>query len=82
MHDLLAPQNGEHIWILAAPGGKTTHILEVAPEAQVVAVDIDEQRLSRILRQFKTPWYEATVNKVMAVTLPNGVASNSLIAFY
>lgn len=58
LHDWLAPQNGEHILDLcAAPGGKTTHILEVAPEAQVVAVDIDEQRLSG-LRQFKTPWYE------------------------
>jgi 16S rRNA (cytosine967-C5)-methyltransferase len=46
---LLEPQNGEQILDLcAAPGGKTTHILEAAPKAQVMAVDIDEQRLSRV----------------------------------
>lgn len=47
--DLLSPQNGEQILDLcAAPGGKTTHILEAAPKAHVLAVDIDEQRLSRV----------------------------------
>ncbi|WP_447887215.1 16S rRNA (cytosine(967)-C(5))-methyltransferase RsmB [Serratia fonticola] len=47
--DLLDPQNGEQILDLcAAPGGKTTHILETAPKAHVLAVDIDEQRLSRV----------------------------------
>ncbi|OCG18318.1 16S rRNA (cytosine(967)-C(5))-methyltransferase [Gilliamella sp. App6-5] len=46
---LLAPQNGEHILdMCAAPGGKTTHILEVAPKAQVLAVDIDPSRVKRI----------------------------------
>ncbi len=57
LHDWLAPQNGEHILDLCAARAVKQHILEVAPEAQVLAVDIDEQRLSR-LRQFKTPWYE------------------------
>ncbi|HGM6863056.1 TPA: 16S rRNA (cytosine(967)-C(5))-methyltransferase RsmB [Serratia rubidaea] len=47
--DLLDPQDGEQILDLcAAPGGKTTHILEAAPQAHVMAVDIDEQRLSRV----------------------------------
>ncbi|EEP90763.1 16S rRNA (cytosine(967)-C(5))-methyltransferase RsmB [Yersinia kristensenii] len=47
--DLLDPQNGEQILDLcAAPGGKTTHILEAAPKAHVLAIDIDEQRLSRV----------------------------------
>lgn len=47
--ELLAPQNGEHIVDLcAAPGGKTTHILELAPAAQVVAVDISDSRLKRV----------------------------------
>lgn len=47
--DLLDPQNGEQILDLcAAPGGKTTHILEAAPKTHVLAVDIDEQRLSRV----------------------------------
>ncbi len=46
---LLNPQNGEDILDLcAAPGGKTTHILEAAPEANVLAVDIDKKRLSRV----------------------------------
>lgn len=46
---LLAPENGEQILDLcAAPGGKTTHILEIAPEAQVMAVDVDAQRLIRV----------------------------------
>lgn len=46
---LLNPQNGEKILDLcAAPGGKTTHILEAAPQADVIAVDVDAQRLARI----------------------------------
>jgi 16S rRNA (cytosine(967)-C(5))-methyltransferase len=46
---LLAPQNGEFILdMCAAPGGKTTHILEVAPKAQVLAVDIEPSRVKRI----------------------------------
>ncbi len=46
---LLEPKNGEYILDLcAAPGGKTTHILEIAPEARVLAVDIDAQRLVRV----------------------------------
>ncbi|WP_241570048.1 16S rRNA (cytosine(967)-C(5))-methyltransferase RsmB [Rosenbergiella collisarenosi] len=45
----LDPQPGEVILdICAAPGGKTTHILELANTARVTAVDIDEQRLSRV----------------------------------
>ncbi|WP_371973380.1 16S rRNA (cytosine(967)-C(5))-methyltransferase RsmB [Lelliottia nimipressuralis] len=50
----LAPQNGERILDLcAAPGGKTTHILEAAPQAKVLAVDVDEQRLSRVYDNLK-----------------------------
>lgn len=32
----------------AAPGGKTTHILELAPKAKVVALDIELARLKRV----------------------------------
>ncbi|HGN1707921.1 TPA: 16S rRNA (cytosine(967)-C(5))-methyltransferase RsmB [Providencia rettgeri] len=47
--ELLQPQNGEYILDLcAAPGGKTTHILELAPKANVLAVDIDDTRLKRV----------------------------------
>lgn len=46
---LLAPENSDHILdMCAAPGGKTTHILEVAPKAQILAVDVDSQRVKRI----------------------------------
>ncbi|QWA11739.1 16S rRNA (cytosine(967)-C(5))-methyltransferase RsmB [Sodalis ligni] len=45
----LDPQAGEDILDLcAAPGGKTTHILELAPLARVTAVDVDTQRAGRI----------------------------------
>ncbi|MCG8710853.1 16S rRNA (cytosine(967)-C(5))-methyltransferase RsmB [Brenneria sp. 4F2] len=45
----LSPRDGEQILDLcAAPGGKTTHILEAAPKARILAVDIDDQRLARV----------------------------------
>ncbi|MCX8586560.1 MULTISPECIES: 16S rRNA (cytosine(967)-C(5))-methyltransferase RsmB [unclassified Gilliamella] len=46
---LLEPQNGEQILdMCAAPGGKTTHILEIAPKANLLAVDVDAGRAKRI----------------------------------
>ncbi|RUO60028.1 16S rRNA (cytosine(967)-C(5))-methyltransferase RsmB [Pseudidiomarina marina] len=46
---LLDAQAGERILdCCAAPGGKTAHILEKQPEAQVLAIDADEQRLKRV----------------------------------
>jgi len=60
----LAPQNGERILDLcAAPGGKTTHILEAAPQASVLAVDIDEQRLSRVYDNLKRLGMKAEVKQ-------------------
>jgi 16S rRNA (cytosine967-C5)-methyltransferase len=60
----LTPKNGEAILDLcAAPGGKTTHILEVAPEANVLAVDIDEQRLSRVYENLKRLGMKAEVKQ-------------------
>ncbi len=60
----LAPKNGERILDLcAAPGGKTTHILEVAPEASVLAVDTDEQRLSRVYDNLKRLGMKAQVKQ-------------------
>ena len=58
----LQPQNGEFILDLcAAPGGKTTHILEAAPEAKVMAVDIDENRLKRVHENLARLNQQATV---------------------
>ena len=60
----LDPKNGEQILDLcAAPGGKTTHILEAAPEAQVLAVDVDEQRLSRVYDNLKRLGVKAEVKQ-------------------
>ena len=60
----LMPQNGERILDLcAAPGGKTTHILEVAPLASVMAVDVDAQRLSRVYDNLKRLGMKADVKQ-------------------
>lgn len=60
----LTPENGEQILDLcAAPGGKTTHILEVAPEANVLAVDVDEARLSRVYDNLKRLGMKAQVKQ-------------------
>ncbi|MBE2899013.1 16S rRNA (cytosine(967)-C(5))-methyltransferase RsmB [Pasteurellaceae bacterium 20609_3] len=46
---LLDAQNGERVLdACAAPGGKTTHILARAPQAQVTALDIEPERLARV----------------------------------
>lgn len=46
---LLDPKNDELILdACAAPGGKTTHILELAPQAKVIALDIEQNRLVRV----------------------------------
>lgn len=59
---LLNPQNGE--WILdacAAPGGKTTHILELAPQANVIALDVEAHRLKRVEENLARLNQQATV---------------------
>lgn len=46
---LLQAENGMRILdACAAPGGKTGHILELAPEAHLIALDHDPQRLNRV----------------------------------
>jgi 16S rRNA m(5)C-967 methyltransferase (EC 2.1.1.-) len=62
--NFLLPKNGEQILDLcAAPGGKTTHILEVAPQASVLAVDVDEKRLSRVYENLKRLGMNAQVKQ-------------------
>ncbi|WP_283131614.1 16S rRNA (cytosine(967)-C(5))-methyltransferase RsmB [Enterovibrio norvegicus] len=47
--DYLQPQSGELILdCCAAPGGKTCHILEHKADANVVAMDVDATRLTRV----------------------------------
>lgn len=51
---ILAPKDNDEILDLcAAPGGKTTHILELAPNAQVTAVDVDPERVKKIEQNLK-----------------------------
>ena len=46
---LLAPRGGERILdACAAPGGKTGHLLELAPDAAVTALDASATRLRRV----------------------------------
>ena len=46
---LLDAQAGDEVLdACAAPGGKTTHILELQPDANVTAVDVDAGRLQRV----------------------------------
>lgn len=47
---LLAPQAGDRVLdVCAAPGGKTTHILELQAKLKsLLAIDIDRQRLARV----------------------------------
>lgn len=59
---LLTPQDGEIILdMCAAPGGKTTHILELAPKAAVLAVDSDPKRITRIHDNLQRLKQNATV---------------------
>lgn len=47
--ELLDPKDDETLVdMCAAPGGKTTHILELAPGARVLALDVDSRRLQRV----------------------------------
>jgi len=60
----LAPQDGEDILDLcAAPGGKTTHLLEIAPHARVMAVDVDATRLSRVSENLQRLKMQADVKQ-------------------
>lgn len=46
---LLEPRAGERVLDLcAAPGGKTTHLAQLAPEAQVAAMDLHPRRLNAL----------------------------------
>ena len=59
---LLQPQNHEVILdACAAPGGKTTHILEFAPQADVIALDVEENRLQRVKDNLARMQQQATV---------------------
>ncbi len=64
---ILGPQNNEKILDLcAAPGAKTTQILSLAPQAEVVAVEKIRTRYYKLLANLKT---QGTAEKVKALVL-------------
>ncbi|WP_333796854.1 16S rRNA (cytosine(967)-C(5))-methyltransferase RsmB [Rheinheimera sp.] len=65
----LAPENGEHILdACCAPGGKTGHILEIAPKAQVLALDKDAKRLDRVRDNLARLGHQAEMKAADAAT--------------
>lgn len=59
---LLDAKNDELILdACAAPGGKTTHILELAPQANVIALDIEQNRLKRVSENLTRLGQTATI---------------------
>jgi 16S rRNA (cytosine967-C5)-methyltransferase len=60
---LVAPRRGDRILdACAAPGGKTGHLLELEPElAQLVAVDVSSDRLTRIADNLQRLGLSATL---------------------
>lgn len=65
----LAPQNGERILdACCAPGGKTGHILEIAPQAQLLALDKDAKRLDRVRDNLTRLGHQADIKAADAAT--------------
>ncbi|MFO8154421.1 MAG: 16S rRNA (cytosine(967)-C(5))-methyltransferase RsmB [Pseudomonadota bacterium] len=59
---LLDPRPGERVLdACAAPGGKTAHLLEYCPDAEVVALDVDPERLGRVRETMERLGLAATV---------------------
>lgn len=47
--EILAPGNQHRLLdACAAPGGKTTHLLQLAPQAELIAIDSEAERLERV----------------------------------
>ena len=79
---LIAPRSGEFILdACAAPGGKTAHLLELAPDAKVVAVDSDAHRLKRVAETLLRLGATAELIACDAAALPEFGATSSLNQF-
>jgi len=65
----LAPENDELVLdACCAPGGKTGHILEIAPRAQVLALDKDAKRLDRVRDNLTRLGHQAEIKAADAAT--------------
>ena len=79
---LIAPKSGEFILdACAAPGGKTAHLLELAPDAKVVAVDSDANRLKRVAETLARIGATAELIACDAAALPEFGANSRLDQF-
>ncbi len=79
---LIAPKAGEFILdACAAPGGKTAHLLELAPDAKVVAVDSDANRLKRVGETLSRIGVSAELIACDAAALPEVGAAGKLSQF-
>ena len=63
--NILDAQEGQRVLdVCAAPGGKTAHILEVSPKLdELIAIDIDQQRLSKVIQNLDRLALKATILK-------------------
>ena len=79
---LLAPRPGERILdACAAPGGKACHILELQAELnELVAMDIDEERLHRVTENLQRLQLRATLIAGDAAVPPAELQPNSFDA--
>lgn len=74
---LLDVQPGQKILdACAAPGGKTGHILELADDLSVTAVDVDETRLQRVEENLHRLGYQAEVSVADAAQPPEAWQQN------
>ena len=79
---LIAPKSGEYILdACAAPGGKTAHLLELAPDAKVVAVDSDANRLKRVAETLSRIGVTAELIACDAAALPESSATSGFNQF-
>lgn len=76
---LLQAAPGERVLdACAAPGGKTCHILELQPDIQeMVAMDVDSQRLERVAENLHRLQLKATQLAADASSPPAGLAKGS-----
>lgn len=65
----LAPKDDERLLdACCAPGGKTGHLLEIAPQAQVLALDKDAKRLDRVRDNLTRLGHQADIKAADAST--------------
>ena len=67
---IMSPKNGELVLdACAAPGGKTTHLSEIAPSAVITALDSDELRINKIKQNIER-------YKLNNIKIAHGLAQN------